>query len=150
MYDDAKRIIEVNGVKIEVDLREARRIDTYKVGDPVKVLVKEYQTYKSFPGVIVGFTEYRNTAGIDVLYLDGSFSSFDIKIATITDKSTGIEIGAFNEYECVFSRAEVLEKIDSMIRNKEEEVRVLKNKKKAFIDHFGKAFKNEMVDQSAE
>ena len=30
--DENKRIIEVNGVKIEVDLRSAKRIDEFKVG----------------------------------------------------------------------------------------------------------------------
>ena len=39
---EEKRIIEVNGIKMEVDLRNAKRIDQFKVGDSVKVLVKSY------------------------------------------------------------------------------------------------------------
>lgn len=39
--DDGKRIIEIDGVKIEVDLRTAKRIDTYRVGDNVKILNKD-------------------------------------------------------------------------------------------------------------
>lgn len=48
---DQKRIIEVNGVKLEVDLRNARRVDEFRVGSPVKVLVKNYSTYESHFGM---------------------------------------------------------------------------------------------------
>ena len=34
---EEKRIIDINGMKMEVDLRTAKRIDTFKVGDNVKV-----------------------------------------------------------------------------------------------------------------
>ena len=40
MSDEQKRIVEIGGVKIEVDLRTAKRVDSYRVGDPVKVLTK--------------------------------------------------------------------------------------------------------------
>lgn len=50
---ETKRIIEINGVKLEIDTREAVSIDTVKVGDPVKVLIKDYSSYKSFPGVVI-------------------------------------------------------------------------------------------------
>ena len=39
MENENKRIIEVNGVKMEIDLRQAKVIDNYKVGDYVKVKV---------------------------------------------------------------------------------------------------------------
>ena len=39
---EEKRIIDINGMKMEVDLRTAKRIDTFKVGDNVKVLATEY------------------------------------------------------------------------------------------------------------
>jgi hypothetical protein len=35
--EENKRIVEIDGVKIEVDLRSAKRIDTFRVGDNVKV-----------------------------------------------------------------------------------------------------------------
>ena len=36
------KTIEINGVKLEIDLRTAKRVDTFKIGDNVKVLKKEY------------------------------------------------------------------------------------------------------------
>ena len=54
-----KRIVEIDGVKIEVDLRTAKRVDTYKVGDNVKILDKQYSDYKVKPGIIVDFAEFQ-------------------------------------------------------------------------------------------
>ena len=34
------RVIEINGIKVEVDLRTAKQINQYKVGDNVKLLIK--------------------------------------------------------------------------------------------------------------
>ena len=39
---EGKTMVEIDGVKMEVDLRTARRIDTFAVGDNVKVLCKDY------------------------------------------------------------------------------------------------------------
>ena len=49
-----KRIIEINGIKLEVDLTTAKRIDEFKVGDNVKVLRKSYNdTFEVLAGVIL-------------------------------------------------------------------------------------------------
>ena len=42
MSEDNKRIVEIDGVKIEVDLRKAKRVDSFQVGDNVKILEKKY------------------------------------------------------------------------------------------------------------
>ena len=34
------REIEIGGIKMQIDLRQAKRIDTFKVGDSVKILKK--------------------------------------------------------------------------------------------------------------
>lgn len=39
---EERRIVEINGVKIEVDMRTAKRVDSFRVGDNVKVLDKDY------------------------------------------------------------------------------------------------------------
>lgn len=57
--DNQKTIVEINGIKLEVDLRTAKRVEEYKVGDMVKVLKKEYgDSYKSYAGMIVGFDAF--------------------------------------------------------------------------------------------
>ena len=36
--------VEINGVKMDVDLRTAKRVDTMKVGTRVKVLTRSYDS----------------------------------------------------------------------------------------------------------
>ena len=63
MEKEQERIIEIAGVKMEIDLREAKRIEHYKVGDNIKVLVPEYNdTFKVCAGVILGFTALKSFA----------------------------------------------------------------------------------------
>ena len=52
-------VIEINGVKLEVDLRSARRIDTLRVGDRVKLLEKtSYGGPIVHHGVVAGFDPF--------------------------------------------------------------------------------------------
>jgi hypothetical protein len=135
-----KRIVEIHGIKMEVDMRYAKRIDTYRIGDPVKCMIKDYQGYKARPGVIVGFCDFQKMPAVEIIYLEGT----DLRILTFTEKSD-IEIAPFNDYEMVFSREDVMSKIDRQISKCEEEVRLLKTKRVAFDKYFGKAFQNELI-----
>ena len=57
-----KRIIEINGIKMEVDLSTAKRVDEFKVGDAVKVL----RDKKVLSGAIVEFVNFRELPTIKV------------------------------------------------------------------------------------
>lgn len=131
---DEKRIIEINGIKMEVDLRHARRVDCYRVGDSVKVLVKQYSdTYTTYPGVIIGFTEFQNRPCIDLVYVsrDG-----DVVFKSYTQDDKDTEIAPFNEYEQLFEKVDIVEKLDRKIVKAEEELRMLKEKKAVFLKFF--------------
>ena len=74
--EDSKRIIEIDGVKVEVDLRTAKRVDSFKVGDNIKILDKEYDNYKVKPGIIVDFAEFQELPTIVIaVFEEGSWSS---------------------------------------------------------------------------
>lgn len=67
-----KRIIEIDGVKVEVDLTTARRIDTFRIGDNVKVY--ERDTKKIKPGVITSFDNFKDDPSITVaVFTEGSY-----------------------------------------------------------------------------
>jgi hypothetical protein len=53
MSEETKRVIEINGVKMEVDMRYAKRVDELRIGSRVKVLIKEYSSYKIYLGVSI-------------------------------------------------------------------------------------------------
>ena len=42
---DEKTIVEINGIKMEVDLRHATRVEEFKIGSKVKVLKKQYENH---------------------------------------------------------------------------------------------------------
>ena len=87
-----KRIIEINGIKMEVDLSTAKTIDIFRVGDPVKILLKEYGKHTVLPGVIISFNDFHQKPTINVAYLNHSYSFAEIKTAAINADSEDIEI----------------------------------------------------------
>ena len=79
------QIVEINGIKMEVDLREAKTIDTYKVGGMVKLLVPVYNGFESYAGVIIGFDAFKVKPTIIVAYLEAAFGKAEVKIAYICE-----------------------------------------------------------------
>jgi hypothetical protein len=144
MEEQNKRIIEINGIKMEVDLRTAKRIDTFKVGDPVKVLDMSYSTPQIRAGVIVGFAEFQSLPAIEVMVLTEDYSGVGFAFKTITQKKEGekieYEIVLYNNYEKIFTRSNVISRFDREIDKKKIEIEELELKKKYFINDFQKAF----------
>lgn len=134
-----KQIIEINGVKLEVDLSTARRIDEFKIGDPVKVLVKEYSGDKVYPGIIIEFANFKNNPTIIIAYLEMNYSSAQIKYIYYNANSTE-SIASTDFTELPYEKGTVIDYMDREIYKKEQELMDLKNKKSFFINHFDKYF----------
>ena len=64
----SKETVEINGVKFEVDMDTAKRIDTFKVGDNVLLLDKRYNSSEIYTGVILGFYNFKELPTIQVAY----------------------------------------------------------------------------------
>jgi len=131
-----KKVIEINGVKMEVDLRKAKTVNEYKVGDSIKVLMKDYSGYSVNYGTIIGFTEFEKLPTIEILYVKDNYSSADVNFLAFNENTMDIEIAPCHEYELNFSTGELLDKIDRQIIQKEEEVRNLKSRREAFLRYF--------------
>jgi hypothetical protein len=143
MSEENKRIVEINGVKLEVDLRTAKVIDTFKVGDPVRVYhpKNDYRSAEIRPGVIVGFCEFSKSPAIEIMELKSDYSGIVFENVVIAEEiNNGLQIAAYDKYEGLISRADVVTKFDRLIQQKELELSDLKLKKKYFIDDFAKAF----------
>lgn len=139
--DEQKRIVEINGIKIEVDLRTAKRVDQFKVGDGVKVLVKEYgDRYESHFGMIVGFDEFKSMPTIIVAYLKPSSWESPLKFAYINSKSTDIEIVAHDPNDIGVEKADVMESFDRELNKKKQELTDIERKKNYFENMFGRYF----------
>jgi len=137
---EERRIIEVNGIKLEVDLSTARVVDNYRIGDQVKVLVKDYLEYKSFAGVIIGFDNFKERPTIIIAYLRLDYSEASIKFIYFNSDTKEAEICPANPRDIPFDKNRVMELLDRKITKTEEELSDLKNKKDYFLTEFGKYF----------
>lgn len=130
--------VEINGVKMEVDTRYAKRIDTLTVGSRVKVLVKSYSDYRVYAGVIIGFDMFKELPTVSVAYIDHSYGSKGINFVAYNAQSKDVEIVAdidFNALEV--NKADILNHFDSEMAKKQLEMQDLKDKRQFFIDKFG-------------
>lgn len=144
MENEFIREIEINGIKVEVDLRTCKRIDTFKIGDNVKVLKKQYgEEYKVYSGVIVDFVNFKERPSLVVAYFENSYSGVNIKFETITKDSKDIEIAPCLPHEMKLNKDRVVDKFDIEIAAKEREADELRQKKQYFIDNFEKFFEFE-------
>lgn len=144
MENEFIREIEINGIKVEVDLRTCKRIDTFKIGDNVKVLKKQYgEEYRVYSGVIVDFVNFKERPALVVAYFDNSYSGVNIKFETITKDSQDIEIAPCLPHEMKLNKDRVVDKFDIEIAAKEREADELRQKKQYFIDNFEKFFEEE-------
>lgn len=142
--EENKRIIEIDGVKVEIDLRTAKRVDSFKVGDNIKILDKEYDSYKVKPGIIVDFAEFQELPTIVIAVFDeGSWSSTPNISFIYYNKNTSkkVEIVSCSEDEIKVSKEGVIERFEREIQKKKNEYDDLKNKLEYFKTHFLKIYK---------
>jgi len=133
-----KQIVEINGVKLEVDLRDARTIDTYKVGDNVKVLIPKYaDTFESRCGVIIGFDDFQKQPTIVVAYLDVTYSEAKIEMAYVHQGSK-YEITHASDGDIPFSKKQILDLLDGQIAKQREALNQATWRKTQFETWFGK------------
>lgn len=129
-------VIEIGGVKLEVDLRTAKRIDTLRVGSRVKLLIKpSYGDSKVFLGVVVGFEPFPSTPSILVAYMDETYASAEIKVRAVNAATTDIEMVASIDDE-LFERNEVLRKFDKQIATKRREMETIEEQRRYFETNF--------------
>lgn len=135
-----KRIIEIEGVKIEIDMRTAKRVDTIRVGSRVKVLKKGYNDYIVHHGIVIGFEEFVSLPTIVVAYLEKTYNSSDIKFVYFNKQSKDVEIVVATDDDFDVDINDVVASFDRQIRAKENEIRDLEEKKQYFIKQFQTVF----------
>ncbi len=136
-----KQIVEVNGIKLEIDMRYAKKIENYKVGDNVKVLIKSYEdTYQNHPGVIVGFDQFGKLPTIVVCYVDISYHSAEIKFININANTKDHEIVHMLDHEKHIDKKRAIDLLNNMVLKSESDLTEIKRKRQYFIDKFDQHF----------
>jgi hypothetical protein len=131
-----RTIVEVNGIKLDVDMRTAKRIDVLRVGSRVKILNKPgYGDTKVYAGVVIGFEPFPTKPSILVAYMATDYSKAEIKIVAINSDTKDYEMVASIDDE-LFSRDEVLKQFDRQINVKQREVSELLEQRRYFETNF--------------
>ena len=137
MQTEHTRIVEINGIRVEVDLRTAKRVDSFRVGDPVKVLKKSYgDNYNTYPGIISGFDEFKELPTITVAYMNNG----NLEFAGINAKAKDIEIVLADRDTLHMEKADVLRLMDRQLAEAEMKVADLKQRREYFLARFGSYF----------
>ena len=146
---EGKTVIEVNGVKLEVDLRTARRVDELRVGDRVKVLVKGYSEYTVHAGTIIGFEPFKGLPTVIVAYLVKDYSKVEVKFLYFNAQTKEAEIvKAIDDDQLDIDKATVLQQFDREIQKGLDAVEDIRRKRAYFVDNF-KAYWPELVKVEA-
>ncbi|HET8693249.1 MAG TPA: hypothetical protein VFM33_01120 [Aquabacterium sp.] len=139
-------IIEINGVKMEVDLRNAKRIDQLQIGSRVKCLIKTYSDFKTSPGVIVGFEPFEKLPSIVVAYLDVEYGSANLVFKTFNSETKDFEIVAdLDNNTLEVNRADILKRFEREEAKKELELEEIRQKKEFFLSKFAQFFEDKAV-----
>lgn len=140
---DSKRIIEINGIKLEVDLSTAKRIDEFKVGDNVKVLKKGYNNdYNVLAGVIVEFVNFKELPTMIIAMFKQDYSGCRLEFINYNSKTEGVEITPCCEHELKLEKCRVVDKFNQEIEKKKAEMDELTAKRDYFEKYFAKYFSN--------
>ena len=138
-----EREIEIDGVKVAVDMRTVKKIDVYRVGDNVKLLKKSCDTYYTYSGVIVDFVNFKELPAIVVAYFKQDYSGTSIEFVTITKDTKDIEIAPCLPHELSLNKNRVIDKFNYEIEQQQHKVDELKAKRDYFLENFGKFFEEE-------
>lgn len=139
--DSNKTVIEINGVKMEVDLRYATRIDHLQVGSRVKCLVKTYSEHQVYPGVIVGFEPFQNLPSIVVAYLKNEYSGADLVFKSYNAESKDFEIVADQDNTSLeVNKQKITTLMQRDINKKQAEVQAAQEQLNFFLKNFASYF----------
>ena len=143
MMENNKRIIEINGIKLEVDLSTARRIDEFKVGDNVKVLRKEHSGYGVYAGVITEFVNFKELPTMIIAMFKQDYYGSQLEFINFNSDTKDIEITLCCEHELKLEKCKVIDRFNQEINKKQAELDELTNKRDYFEKHFVKYFSRE-------
>jgi hypothetical protein len=149
-----KRIIEINGIKMEIDLRHAKRVDTFKVGDKVRVLVKSYgDTFNTYAGMIVGFDNFKERPTIIVAYIEpGAYSADPLKFVNINQDTKDVEITAMSDDFIAADKSSIIDRMDKIILDHQQKIQEMEARKSYFLKYFDAYFtgKEAPIDPETE
>ncbi len=138
--NEEKTIVEINGIKMEVDLRTAVKIENFQVGSKVKILISENEKSEVYPGIVIGFENFKSLPTVVIAYLKSDYWASDVKFIYFNSETKNTELILADTKYLPIEKSEVLRKMNKEIENKENELKDLEAKKVYFENNFGVYF----------
>lgn len=131
-------VIEINGVKLEVDLRTARRVENIRVGTRVKVLQKKYSdTYEIRHGVVIGFEPFLELPTIIIAVAKIEYNSATVEFVYFNSKSEGIQIVVSCDDDlAALDKNDFIKQCERETLKLEAQIADIQAKKRYFLDKF--------------
>ena len=130
--------MKIGRIEIECEI-QAKETNHYKVGDKIKLMKKEYDKFKVFPGVIVDVTPF-DLPTLTIAYIDADSYNIPIKFLYYNDNSEDIQIHPATEHDLLLNPGFVLEAINQEIRKREVEIAELERKRNFIANNLEKFF----------
>lgn len=139
--------IEINGVKMQVDLRHAKRIDEFRIGDRVKVLTKDYSGFSVHPGTIVGFEPFEKLPTIVIAYVVSSYADIKLEMLHFNASTKDIElVKAVDDDLVELSRSDAMAAFEKKIAAKEREIAEVREHLEYFERNFARYWEHVSLD----
>ena len=135
------QLITINGQEFEMNPKKPD-VKTLKVGDKVKLLIKEYSAWKTYPGVIMSVDDFKSHPSINIVYLSAEYRTCEIRTVAYNSESKDIEVvflGA-DDHSLDIDQGVVLDSFTRTIETKKAELADLFYKEAYFKKNFGKFF----------
>ena len=150
MEQNTIQTVEINGVKFEIDMRGAKRVQSFRVGDRVKVLVKTYSGYDVHVGAIVGIDAFQSLPSVVVAYIPANaWADPEVKFVTLNAQSKDVEIAPLAGDEIVPTTETILGMFDKAKRALELKCQELDVKREYFLRRFGDSIGSAMAEAAA-
>lgn len=130
--------IEIQGTKLDVDLRDAKQVNTLRVGDRCRLLKKsDYSPHKIHRGVVIGFEPFPTLPTVCVAYLEHEYASTELKFAYVNAASKDVElVASIDDDSAALDKADVLRNFEREIAKKHTEISELEQKRDYFLRMF--------------
>lgn len=133
--------ITINGQEFELSPKKPD-VKTLRVGDRVKLLIKEYSSWKAYPGVIMSVDDFATHPAINIVYLAAEYRACEIKTVAYTSESKDIEVVFLDndDKSLDIDQGTILDNFTRTIEAKKAELADLFYKEAYFKKNFGKFF----------
>lgn len=137
-----EKLHEINGKKFLIKNDPTMElVEEYRVGDQVMVLKKSYgDSFKMYPGVIIGFHDFQSLPTVHIAYLDVEYSAANVEFIAFNANTKDQEFTRYVGNDLPYGKDRVLTLLAGEITKKENELREAQHKLAYFNECFGRYF----------